>query len=238
MPYMYLSRRLHKKIEEYFPYHETLGKTFTYRQITKKMNNILHPLGAKAKIIKDKDFKTSRNSIQYYSFSGCYYPDAVGVPIVITLHMSPGHNCFKFNKSNYHQFMFMFSQVVQHEFIHKSQYMFRPDHSEKKIKIHFSKKIPKNQLRRINYLSTWCEVEAYAHDIAMEINHFYPNASPSVVLKNINKHRKLYSFSLYKNAFKGTNWDKLRKSLILKIWRWLPCAHGPMFALDKPLIHR
>lgn len=122
----------------------------------------------------------------------------------------------------------MLSQIVQHEFIHESQFSFRPDQAERKVKVFHSDKISKKRLSEIEYLREWCEIEAYAHDIAMEINYYYSHLRPSTVIKHIDTHNKLYSYMFYKRAFKGTDWTRLKKSLLRKIWRWIPSAQGPI----------
>jgi hypothetical protein len=69
-------------------------------------------------------------------------------------------------------------------------------------------------------LREWYEVEAYAHDIAMEIVRYYPTKNPATVIKQINKHHKLPSYEIYRKAFAGTDWAKLRQSLLRKTWKW------------------
>jgi hypothetical protein len=122
----------------------------------------------------------------------------------------------------------MLSQILQHEFIHESQFAFRPDQAERKVKVFHSDKLSKKRLTEIEYLREWCEIEAYAHDIAMEINYYYSHIRPSTVIKHIDSHRKLYSYRFYKRVFKGTDWTRLKKSLLRKIWRWIPSAQGPI----------
>lgn len=224
---MYLANKLHKEIYTHFSPNDIIGHELTYGQISRRMNKILRPLGAKAKVFRDANLKNkSGSSRQYYSFSGYYDTEAVGVPIVITAHFASNKKTFLFTRARYNGFMFMFSQIVQHEFIHKSQFQFRPDHSARKVKVYHSDKISKKRLLQIEYLREWCEIEAYAHDIAMEINEYYSSSNPSTILKHIDGHRKLYSYKFYKDAFKGTEWDRLKKSLLRKIWRWLPSAQG------------
>jgi hypothetical protein len=224
---MYLASKLHKEIEKHFPPDDIIGSELTYGQISRRMNKILRPLGAKGKIVRDVNLKNTVSSYQYYSFSGHYDTEEKVIPIVINAHFAPNKKKFLFTRARYNGFMFMLSQTIQHEFIHKSQYEFRPEHSDRLIKVYHSDKLSKKRLKHIEYLSTWCEIEAYAHDIAMEINQYYPTSNPATILKYIDGHRKLYSYKFYKDAFKGTEWDRLKKSLMRKIWRWIPCALGP-----------
>jgi hypothetical protein len=226
---MYLASELHAEIEKHFPPKKTIGYELTYGQISRRMNKILRPLGAKGKIIKDAELNnTSGSSRHYYCFSGYYDTEATGIPIVVNAHFASDKKSFLFTKSRYNGFMFVFSQVAQHEFIHKSQYEFHPYQSDKLVKVYHSDKLSAPRVDQIEYLSTWCEIDAYAHNIAMEINQFYSAFPPAEIVKNIDKQRKLCSYKLYKDAFRGTEWNELKKILIRKIWRWLSCgAQGP-----------
>jgi hypothetical protein len=225
---MYLASKLHKEIKKHFPPEEIISCELTYGQISRRMNKILRPLGAKALIMRDANLKnTSGSSRQYYSFSGYYDTEAKGVPVVVKAHFASNKKTFLFTRARYNGFIFMFSQVVQHEFIHRSQFDFRPEKSARKVRVYHSDKISKKRLEQIEYLREWCEIEAYAHDIAMEINQYYPTSNPTTILKHIDGHRKLYSYKFYKDAFKGTDWNRLKKSLMRKIWRWLPSAQVP-----------
>ena len=78
-----------------------------------------------------------------------------------------------------------------------------------------------------SYLSNPDEIDAYSHDIAMEIKYFYPNRKPHTIINRIDKFTKLYSYKKYKEAFKGTEWDRLRISLLRKCWKWISVAHLP-----------
>ena len=222
---MYLASKIHKELNKYFPADDIIGTEIPYGEITKRLNKILRPMGAKIRVKRDKEMKVKRGSVkQPYNFSGYYDTERRKNAIVLNVHFTPSRNTFKFTRPNYNGFVFMLSQVIQHEFIHQSQFAFRPEQAERKVKVYHSDKISKQRLNQIEYLREWCEIEAYAHDIAMEINQYYGNTNPSTVIKHIDKHKKLYSYMLYKRAFKGTDWTRLKKSLLRKIWRWIPCA--------------
>lgn len=226
---MYLASKLHKELRHHFPADEIIGQEIPYGVITKRLNNILRPLGAKIRVKRDRELKVKRGSVkQPYNFSGYYDTEKKKNAIVLNVHFSPSRNTFKFTRTNYQGFIFMLSQIVQHEFIHDSQFSFRPEQAERKVKVYHSDKISKKRLSEIEYLREWCEIEAYAHDIAMEINFYYSHLRPSTVIKHIDRHRKLYSYMFYKRAFKGTDWTRLKKSLLRKIWRWIPSAQAPL----------
>lgn len=226
---MYLASKIHKELKKYFPADEIIGTEIPYGQITKRLNKFLRPMGAKIRVKRDREMRVKRGSVkQPYNFSGYFDTERRKNAIVLNVHFTPSRNVFKFTRANYNGFVFMLSQVIQHEFIHQSQFAFRPEQAERKVKVYHSDKISKKRLNQIEYLREWCEIEAYAHDIAMEINQYYGTLNPSTVIKHIDKRRKLYSYMLYKRAFKGTDWTRLKKSLLRKIWRWIPCAQGPV----------
>lgn len=225
---MYLANKIHKELDIHFPTN-LIGEELSYSKISKLFNNILRPMGAKFRVMKDEGLKGKRGSSrQKYAFSGYFDTEKKKDAIVITLHVSPTKRKFKVTKTSYNGLLFLFSQVVQHEFIHKSQFAFRPEQSERKVKVYHSDKISKKRLYQIEYLREWCEIEAYAHDIAMEINAHYPEINPVTVIKHIDKYRNLYSFKVYKTTFKGTDWNRLKKSLLRKVWRWISCAQTPV----------
>jgi hypothetical protein len=226
---MYLASKIHKELNIHFAPNDIIGREIPYGEISKMLNNILHPMGAKIRVNRDKTLKMRKgNRIQPYSFSGYFDTGKKKNAIVLNIHLTPSRKTFKFTRTNYNGFIFMFSQVVQHEFIHKSQYAFRPDQANRLVKVYHSDKLSKERIKQIDYLREWCEIEAYAHDIAMEINQYYPDVKPETIIKHIDKHKKLYSYRFYLNTFRGTDWDRLKKSLLRKIWRWLPSAQGPL----------
>lgn len=226
---MYLANKIHKELKQYFSADELIGREVPYGEISKRLNKILRPIGAKIRVNRDKTLKVKRGSKrQVYGFAGYYDTGRKKNAIVLSINLPPSRNTFKFTRTNYNGLTFMFSQIVQHEFIHESQFAFRPEQAERKVKVLHSNKISKKRLDEIEYLREWCEIEAYAHDIAMEINQYYNHLNPSTVIKHIDTHNKLYSYLVYKRAFKGTDWNRLKKSLLLKVWRWIPSAQGPI----------
>lgn len=223
---MYLASKLHKELDEHFSADEFLNKTVTYGKISAAFNKILRPLGAKARVIRDKEMKAKKGTNRHhYTVTGYFDTEKKTMPIMINIHFSSARKEFKFTKANYNGLRFMFAQTVQHEFIHKSQYAFRPEQADRSVKVYYSHPLSKERLKEIEYLSTWCEIEAYAHDIAMEIKQYHSEKNPATVISHIDSYRNIYSYSVYKKAFQGTNWDRLRKSLLRKVWRWMDSAH-------------
>lgn len=224
---MYLANKLHKELDEHFSADEFLYKRVKYSKISESLNKILKPLDARVRVIRDKKMKVPYGSKhQLYTISGYFDTLKKKNAIMINIHLNPSKKEFKFTKSAYNGFKFMFAQVVQHEFIHKTQYTYRPAQSDRQVKVHYSHQLSKERLKEIDYLSSWCEIEAYAHDIAMEIKQYHGDKNPAMVIKQIDKYRNLYSYNSYKQAFKGTDWSRLKKSLLRKVWRWMDSARA------------
>ncbi len=57
---MYLASKIHKELRIHFPADEIIGHEIPYGQITKKLNVILRPLGAKIRVKRDKELKVKR----------------------------------------------------------------------------------------------------------------------------------------------------------------------------------
>lgn len=224
---MYLANKLQKELDEHFSADEFLYKSVKYSKISESLNKIVKPLDARVRVIRDKKMKVPYGSKhQIYTISGYFDTLKKKNAIMINIHLNPVKKEFKFTRSGFNSFRFMFSQVVQHEFIHKTQYTFRPKQSDRQIKVHYSQQLSKQRLKEIDYLSSWCEIEAYAHDIAMEIKQYHSDKNPEMVIKQIDKYRNLYSYNCYKKAFKGTDWNRLKKSLLRKVWRWVDSARS------------
>ena len=221
---MYIASKLHKQMDLRFSSDEIIGKTLSYADVSKALNGILRPLGASIRVVRCSTLNTARD---IFDFSGYFDIQKKRNKIRITLHVPKNRDSITITKSAYNRLRFHFSQVVQHEFIHLSQFSFRPEQAERKIKVYHSHKLSKQQVDEIEYLREWCEIEAYAHDIAMEINYFYPNRKPHAVINRIDNFTKLYSYKKYKEAFKSTEWNRLRTSLLRKCWKWIPVAHPP-----------
>jgi hypothetical protein len=207
------------------PPEKFIGKEVRYKDLSKMMNKLLRPLGAKARVVRDEEVTMLTKKREIFDFSGYFDTELKKFPICVTLHVAHNKDCLTFTKERYNKFLFWFSRVIQHEFIHKSQFTFRPEEAERKIKVFFSKKISKQRVKQIEYLRERCEVEAYAHDLALEINYFYNGQLPEKVIKNIDSYRNLQTYINYKKVFRGTEWSRVKKSLLKKTLKWIQVAH-------------
>jgi hypothetical protein len=119
------------------------------------------------------------------------------------------------------KFMFSVSQTAQHELIHKYQNQFRQDCLDVEP-IDFRSLLQDEIEDEMEYLSDIDEIDAYAHDIVMEILKHYPKENPYYILNTINKRRKIDAYSYYKRTFKKEDWSEIRKLLIKKAYKWIP----------------
>ena len=78
------------------------------------------------------------------------------------------------------------------------------------------------QKSQIEYLTMFDEIDAFGHDIAMEIRYHYPKLDPYEVLRDIKRYRLLFSYRYYLRTFKGTKWKDVHDRLSKKINNWLP----------------
>lgn len=139
----------------------------------------------------------------------------------ITLNVSKHFKKYQLEPDKWSDFKFLVSQVCQHESIHQNQWRKRGiEHFEFDPVIFKSEKT--SRLEQQLYLADLDEIDAYAHDIAMEIKYYYPKCNPYTILKNISKKRKLWSYTFYKNTFRGEDWSYIRQQLHKKIYSWLP----------------
>lgn len=154
-----------------------------------------------------------------YSVSGLY--DMETDVRYIILNLPKDTKYLTLDEKRWSEFKFAISQVCQHESIHQCQWSFRSGYELEKEPLEFRNKSnePVDELQL--YLADPDEIEAYAHDIAMEIKFYYPKSNPYDVLKVVGRKKKLWSYMYYKKTFKGEDWSLIKKHLLKKTYRWL-----------------
>jgi hypothetical protein len=227
---MYLANKLHKDFNEHLSSRALVGKSLTYTSLSKILNTCMRKYGIRVRVSRDNTLRstTKYRTRQKFNFSGYFITNTKKNSICITVHVPDNADVITLTTATHRKFLFDFSRVIQHELIHKIQYTYRPEESDRVVQVLYSESLPKIRKEEIQYLSVRCEVEAYAHDIAMEIKKFYSTENTNSVIKNIDRKSKLESYIRYKTTFKGLQWDKLKKSLLRKVWKWLPSAHIPL----------
>jgi hypothetical protein len=145
------------------------------------------------------------------------------MPIEITMHFHQNSRSYNFTPSAWVNFKFMLTQVLQHELIHKHQYSHRIGLENSCCLYYDIKGGEKSDKDYMDYLAELDEIEAYAHDIALEIVHHYPRLSPYKVLDTINKRKKIWSWHHYRDTFEySEDWDDVKHRLLKKTYQWIP----------------
>jgi len=123
----------------------------------------------------------------------------------------------------WNEFKFNVSQVCQHETVHQCQWQNRDPDSYKSLEVDF-RDLGNNKKQDQRYLSDPDEIDAYGHDLAMEIKHYYSNKAPEKIIKNIHRLKKLGTYYYYKRTFCNDRekWKTIRTKLLKKVMKWLP----------------
>jgi hypothetical protein len=98
---------------------------------------------------------------------------------------------------------------LQHELIHREQYR------RKAVDNGYTFSDERT------YLSNPDEIDAYSHDIAMEIVYFYGETQKYEIIRNISEKSEVASYKIYENIFKNSDWELIRRKLIKKTYLWL-----------------
>ncbi len=164
-----------------------------------------------------------------YMVEGFFNMGVKKKPIDLVLTVNKARKTIDFTDlASFNELRFLISMIVQHESIHQEQY--RKNHGV--VLYHWVKlgqqPHTSRQIKTINYLRDVDEVEAFAHDIAMEITFRYPKRDPKEILRCIEKRRKVPSYIVYRRTFKGENWTALRKRLLKKAALWLDRCETPL----------
>ena len=152
------------------------------------------------------------------SVSGLY--DMVEDIKYVVLNFPKQQKHYSVSNENWRDFKFAVSQVCQHETIHELQWQNR-DTGGEPCTLDF-RNLTGSISEEKEYLSDIDEIDAYGHDIAMEIKYSYPNKDPYEILKTIDSRRKVWSYIYYKKTFKGDDWSNIKNRLLKKTYQWMP----------------
>lgn len=157
------------------------------------------------------------------TISGSYDSSKKRRPIDILLHFSEDIEVYNFTPRRWSSFRFLLSSVIQHELIHKQQFQRRPLHCHETCLYYDIKAGEKSDKEYMDYLAELDEIDAYAHDIAMEIKECYPTEDPYEVLATIDQRDALWSWGHYRDTFKDSeDWSAVHNRLLKKTYLWLP----------------
>ena len=189
-----------------------------HEDLIKMVQSCLNPFGVKIK--KQHDLSLDWQSI---AVSGLFDSQIQRRNITLFLYFSWGSEWFRITEKNWPELRFQLSQCLQHELIHRRQASYR-QHLDNEYALYYDVK-SSNSLDKqtMDYLAELDEIEAYAHDIAMEIREFYPNTDPYKVLRTVGRRKKLWSWIYYQRSFKHSeDWGDVRRRLLKKTYQWLP----------------
>lgn len=183
--------------------HKFVG-SLTHSKIRRVIDTIFKEYQIKTKIIRSKDIPKDD------FFIGGYYQD---FSVVLEISVSSKTDHLILTEKSVDNFLFVVSQVICHELIHYMQDLARSDHSPSL-----------RHMRDYNgaeqqYLSDPDEIQAYAHDIAMELQRHYPN-DVFGALRKIGTKRKSVSAKYYNKTF-GKSDSKVRRRLLSHTYKWL-----------------
>lgn len=157
------------------------------------------------------------------SMSGSYESSRKRRPIDIMLHFSDKIEVYNFTPRRWRNFRFLLSSVLQHELIHQQQYQRRPAEVKETCLYYDVKAGEKSDKEYMDYLAELDEIDAYAHDIAMEIKEYYPTVNPYEVLATIDQRESLWSWFHYRDTFRDSeDWSAVHNRLLKKTYLWLP----------------
>lgn len=214
---MYLASKINRKLDGL---RDTLTGSVPIEVVWSEVQRALKSFGVV--VLYDPDDRMKSTD---FCCSGSYDFSRKKQAIEIVLHFNSKKRNYNFNKKNWSEFKFLLSQVLQHELIHKSQFSFRQEFEDGGTCLYYDiKGSDKSDKEHMDYLAELDEIDAYAHDIAMEIRHHYPNLDPYKVLSTINQRKKVWSWWYYKDAFKESaeDWSDVRNRLLKKTYLWMP----------------
>lgn len=154
-----------------------------------------------------------------FSISGLYDMEEDVKYIIFNFPTERKH--YKINNDNWRDLKFAISQVCQHETIHQLQWQHRKKLDVESAELDF-RNLSGDISEDKEYLADIDEIDAYGHDIAMEIKFCYPKKDPYDILRTIDSRKKLWSYNYYKKTYKGDDWYDIKKRLLKKTYQWLP----------------
>lgn len=185
--------------------------------IAEPLERALRPWGVNVILEEDRSLRAGT-----LGFGGLYDFSKKRRPIdIIIYYRSESYN---FTETKWRQFRFGVSQVLQHELVHKYQYAYRVGFEDGGATLYYDIKAgEKSDKEHMDYLAELDEIDAYAHDIAMEILEYYPRHNPYEILATVSRRRWIWSYNYYKKAFKHSpDWSDVRNRLLKKTYLWLP----------------
>lgn len=209
------------------------GATVTPMELKRLVNAIVNPFDARA-VFKRRTTNREKVGIKV---GGSFAGYRKGKKIYINFILPKNQKTITLNTRRLNRLVFLTSQTLQHELIHKAQdKRYGPKFYTKNFLVTHSSQVQKSRKEDIKYYSTHEEVDCYAQNIAMELVYNHPSETRQSLFKNIET-RNSQLYRRYRNIFKNTEWSELKKGLLKKVWKWLPIVVAPP-KINTPLTNR
>jgi hypothetical protein len=203
---MLLAKRISKRLE-YLQDELSALKVVGYRELRNIINDAVKPFDATANLIKTD---MPHNDI---GIGGSFEPHKTRCPITIEIFVSKFRNKITLSNFLIRETMFAIFQSLSHESIHKSQYRNR-DNNPAIWFLTLDDEQPMTEKQ--TYLAEIDEIDAYGHDIAIELVHRYPKSYMDQ-LRNTHMMTPI-SWQMYLEAFEGTEWSDIKNRLLKKTY--------------------
>lgn len=206
---MFEAKKVNKKIHQL---NAALKKVrlVSYDDLVALFDATLKPFSARTRLV------LVNQPLHEVAIGGEFDTERVRQPISIDLMLSNKGSNLKVNRNNLDGIMYLLFQVLCHELVHKYQYQRRvEDHLTYHIMLDDKAEMNEDQ----EYLAEMDELDAYGHDLALELVRLNP-VDPFYELANLSN-VTCVTWDSYTEAFEGTEWSDIRKQLLKKTYRHL-----------------
>lgn len=212
---MYLGKQIWRRLNKYSEWIEGKVSASTVRE---KIQEMIAPYGATVKVKYQKNFSKR----VWFMIGGEFDASVSRKQITIDIHLREDKGYIYFTERRKQRFIFLLNQTLQHELVHKMQFTNRGSDNFYTHHYYFTPGSSKSSPAKMEYLAMVEEIDAYAHDLALEIKYNYPFDDYKQILKQINDYSELEIWKMYKKTFKGARWVHVRNELLRKTYKWLP----------------
>jgi hypothetical protein len=160
-------------------------------------------------------FRKGSRPYKNWSLIGFYDPNRDDILIVLGNKDTKKPNPFR-SEAHCSLFLFELNTTVQHELIHKYQWLCRDPSTH-------ASRVYKVNSKRQRYYGDYDEIETQAHDLAMEMKFYYPDLGVNDIIRDYHYGDiNLPTLNNYMKAFKGDTSHPVMKRMFKKLFNWLP----------------
>jgi len=204
---------------------ELIGKSLPTLEFTQKIRSLLRELEIPVNVRTQYSKKTEQNCVWVGGLYDSEKDQQDLTSIYLIIQYSSEHSKVKINKTNFNRLCRTIADTILHEVIHMRQYR-RRDYAD--IPGYYSTAQSGRKRAEQTYLGHNDEIDAYAFNIACQLNNKFPGDSKKIIqYLNSNqedKRRKSSSFKMYLNAFDHNHDHKIIRRLKKKIINYMPNA--------------